>query len=319
MAGTTTAAADSGGANVAYMATDSITGVPAAEDVIIVSPNQAGTLTVTMDGTQTCGVGTDTALVTRRSIGSGLSIYKGGVLIWDTVADADLTCKGNIVVGTGGELDIGTVGTPMPAARVGKLRLDENGTTTNHGIGVWDAGNFVLQGTPKSSTTLWKTKYASGSGTAADPLITLDPVDWVVGDQILIAPTSNNATNYNETEYKFVIAKVANDTFVLSDTFGGLEAALVNVHTTDAWILNLTRNVIIDTTDTTKGMYLVNNNLTPGSVNIDWARFENVGGATSGKQGVYIENIAGAYAQCDYSVLYNNFYHCIIFSRIKSK
>jgi hypothetical protein len=57
------------------------------------------------------------------------------------------------------------------------------------------------------SLVLWKTKYASGTGIAADPLIVADGVNWDVGDEILVTATSNNATNYNETDARFIITK----------------------------------------------------------------------------------------------------------------
>jgi hypothetical protein len=177
-AGTTSAAADSGGANIAYLSTDDRAAVPASTDnVWIVGHNQATAITVTMDGTQTIGSGTDTTGLSRRTIGSAIVICNSGLLTFDTAASATLTSLGNIIVSGGGELRMGTVASPYPAARVATLSFNENGTGGRYGLESYDNGKLTLQGTPKTSTTLWKTTYVSGAGTAASPLITTDAVD----------------------------------------------------------------------------------------------------------------------------------------------
>jgi hypothetical protein len=294
-AGTTSAAADSGAANIAYLATDDRTGAPGTtDDVWICGQNQVTPITVTVDGTQTIGSKTDTVLAVQRTLGNAISINNLGVLAWDTVADATLTCGGNIVCNNNsGELQMGTVATPMPAARVGRLRFDM-ATTGNHGLRVFPTGKLILQGVPKSSTSLWEAKLVSGVGTAVSPLVVDAAVDWSVGDEITVSATSNNATNYNETEYRFIITKNSATSYVLSATAGGVEAAFTFTHSTDAWVLNIGRNVLIDSTDSAKSYYITIGSTTASLVDVDWTHFDVIGINATNKEGLVVTSATAA-------------------------
>jgi len=314
------AAADAAGTAFAFLATDDRQVVPSAtENVWVQAPNNTGTLTVTMDGTQSIGDGADTALlaVAARSIGLALVVGKGGVFKWDTAASATLTSKGSISIASGGEFDMGTVATPIPAAYTARLTFNQNGTTGNYGLRNNASGRLILQGAPKSSTSLWKTKYVSGVGTAASPLVTSTAVDWSVGDEIMVTPGTDSATNYNETENKFIKTKNSSTSYVLSDTAGGAEAAFTYTHITDSHILNVQRNVIIDTTNTAQAYYLTNASATAGDFDADWVRFETVGTSTASKTGVLIAGTTGVVGQCDYSVAYRPLYHGFVWATSK--
>jgi hypothetical protein len=313
-AGTSNAATDSGGTLYTYLATDDRAAVPAATDnVWIVGHNQATAITVTMDGTQTIGSGTDTTGLNRRTIGSAIAIYNSGLLVWDTASSATLTCLGNIISGSGGELRIGTVAVPYPSANVATLNFNENGTSVRYGLEAYLNGKLTLQGTPKTSTTLWKTTYASGAGTAASPMLVDTSVDWAVGDEIIVCAYSANATNYNESENKFIKTKNSATSYVISDTSGGAEAALAFTHTAGAYILNVQRNVIIKSTTTTESFYLFNDNTTAGDVDIDWVRFETMGANTTSKNGISLTSSNSSRSSCDYSVAYRALFRGFVF------
>lgn len=275
---------NSGATNFFYRSTDDRTGAPASTDeAFIVGQNATTDITVTVDSSQTIGNGTYTGLTnnvgTDRQIGYAVVISENGILAWDTTADATLTHKGSIDIGSGGEWRMGTVASPTPAARIAKSRFDWGAATNGQfGFNIGRFGKFICQGVAKSSTSLWKTKYASGSGTTASPLVTADAVDWSVGDEIIVGATSNNATNYNESERKFIRTKNSATSYTLADTSGGAESGLSHTHTTDAWILNLQRNVILDSTDTAKGYSLSNRCTVAGNVDCDWVRFETLAG-----------------------------------------
>lgn len=304
-AGTTNAAADSGGSNIAYLATDNRTGAPGTtDDVWICGQNQSTAITVTVDSSQTIGSKTDTVLAVQRTLGNAVSINNLGVLAWDTSADATLTCGGNIICNNGsGELQMGTVASPMPAARLARLRFDM-AASGNHGLRVFDTGKLILQGAPKSSTSLWKAKLVSGVGTAASPLVVDAAVDWSVGDEIAISATSDNATNYNENEYRFIITKNSATSYVVSSTSGGAEAALTHTHNTNAWVLNIQRNILIDSIDSSEFYYINAVSTVDGNINVDWARFDLIGMGTSGKNAFQISVSSGSsgYGSIDYSV-----------------
>lgn len=303
--------ARSGGANfnmaegstatqLAFFATDDRTGVPSTDQAFIISPNHGSAITITVDGTSnTVGAGTTTTNIsgTVRTLLYDLYVSDKAILAWDIAASSTLTCKGCIDIESDGELRIGTTASPVPAAYEGKLIFDAAASATPvMRIGV--AGKMTLQGAPKSSTSLWKTYFSSGLGTAASPLITTTAVDWAVGDEIWVAPTSDNAANYNEGEYRFIITKNSSTSYVLSATAGGAESALANSHTS-ADILNISRNVSFTSNDGSSWIfYNSNTNSTANRVDIDWMRFED------GVPNIY--TAANTYCSADYSVVYGN-------------
>lgn len=310
--GSHTGAADSGGANLAYLCTTNATGVPASTDyAFITSQNLGAAITVTVDGSQSIGNGADTAAPTTtsgRSIGHAVGVLYNGVLKWDTAASATLTSLGNVVVYNGGELQMGTVASPYPAANLARLLFNQNGTTTNYGLTQLPSGKITMQGAAKSSTSLWKTHYSSGAGTAASPLITSEAVDWSVGDEIQKAPGTNNAANYSEGETRFIITKNSSTSYVVSATKGGAESAFTNINT-DCWLLNVERNVLVDTTDTTKAHYVVIQETADASlIQIKWARFETLGSTTAGNKSGFTFGNGDSFGSVDYTVFYRPIY-----------
>jgi hypothetical protein len=121
----TTAAADSGAANIMFFATDvNATTIQTTDDIFIINRNQSGTATLTVDGTQTVGSGTTTTLAASRQIGNAITPCVGGTIQYDTVASTSLTFKGNAVVFPGGSYLIGSSGTAYPVANVATTTLD---------------------------------------------------------------------------------------------------------------------------------------------------------------------------------------------------
>jgi hypothetical protein len=292
------------GANPAFIPQDDRNAVPGSTDDIIIAGINGATVTLTIDGTQTAGSGTNTGLPAQVSIWEGIRVEPFGVLEWDTAASAQLSLKGNIFL-NGGEVDMGTVASPYPTGKTAKLVFTPT-ATGDFGISASaiNVGKFVGQGEVKTSTVLWKTKYVSGVGTAADPMIVSGSVDWLVGDEILVGATSNNATNYNETENRFVITKNSPTSYVLSNTPGGAESALAYTHTTDAWIWNVQRNGIITTNNAAKAWYFDGITGTP-IVDIDWLRLENMGASSLANKNGFV---FGPNVDVDYTVNYNYLY-----------
>lgn len=296
-------AANSGGSNCAYLATHDITGPPATtDDVFILGNNGANTITVTVDGTQTVGSNATDGTTTSRLLTKGVALGERGKLNWDTSASATLNCNGCFYTYAGSIHEMGTVASPYPSGRVAKLVLGQYSSASRH---IYVAnGSVVWQGTPKSSTSLWKTTRASGTGTAASPLVTATAVDWSVDDEMAIAGTSDGGY---QTEYRYIKTKNSSTSYVLSSTIGGAEAALTYTHSTSAYIINLTRNVVLTTDSASYGtqwwMGYTMATTTDDTLDVDWVRYENlnsfgvlVGGAQGG---VY------SYLTLDYSVVYS--------------
>lgn len=220
----------------------------------------------------------------------------------DTAATSSLTHRGHIVVDNGGFIGCGTTGSPLSASYTASIIA----TTVNAGVVLLGTGSSIFQGTPKSSTTLFKTTYVSGVGTAADPLIVADAVDWSVGDEILVSPGTDSATNYNETESRFIITKNSATSYVVSTTSGGGEAALTYTKDTSTVIANVQRNIIIKGSSTVVPTgFLVPAQAATGTVDVDWVRFENLSAATFlgavPTNTIYITNNV----EMDYCVGYN--------------
>ena len=269
--GTTSLAADSGGTTVAAFQIDSRTGALATtDDLLIAAPGGSPAITVTADTDTTFGSGANTSAITsQRYLGAALTIGVGGELSWSASASATLTIKGCVNVGPGGTFAMGTVVTPIPTAYTARVVFDPTATGD---FGFYSANGSVvsLQG---ASRSYWKTTLASGVGTAASPLVTVDPVDWDVGDEIIISPTSSSATNYNETERRFIITKNSSTSYVLSSTSGGSETAFSFTHSTSAFVLLITRNVVVETTNAARAWYWNNANTTTRSNFVfSWAR-----------------------------------------------
>ncbi len=317
--GTTSAlAANSAGTAFAYITTDNRTAAAGlTDDIWVCSQNGSTAVTCTVDGTTgSIGSGTETgSLASGRSVGMAINVYGGvsastAVLKWDTTASTTLTLKGSYYAGTGGEFQIGTVANPYPTALTAKLRIDMV-TSGNHGGSSLDGGRIILQGSPKA---FFKTTYVSGVGTAASPFVVADSVDWSVGDEVIITATGDSATNYNETENRFIITKNSATSYVLSTTSGGAEAALTYSHTNEAEIVNVTRNVVIESTDTTKAQFIKGVSTTDGNIDWKWVRFETIGANSANKDGVVVVGTSTHYGSCDYCVAYRPLYRGFYFA-----
>lgn len=305
---TTYAESVTGGIPATYSTDNRVGALATTDDLLIAAAVGAGTRTITVTGTPSIGSGlTPNSIATELRNGFGIHIMRGGLLIWDTAASVTATLKGNLMVGRGGEWRIGTVASPYPSGQLAKLVFNENSVSGNYGIGRVTGGTITLQGTPKSSTSLWKTTLVSGVGTAASPMVLTDAVDWEVNDQIVIPASSDGATNYNETEYRYIKTKNSATSYVLSSTVGGAEAAFTNTHKVGSHIVNIERNIVIETTNTSHAWWF-NNVGTDDIVDIDWVRCNTVGSSFAGgaRAAFYVENASNSIARVDYSVFYGS-------------
>lgn len=300
--GTTSIAADSGASNFSYLTTDNNNVVPTTgDDIIFTSPNQGAELVIDLDTSPSIGSGTNTTAPAFRSWGNAMVFSNGGVLSWPTGTSRTVTCKGNVLLEDSGELRMGATGAKIAAGVTARLTFDQNAVTCNYGIGHLNGGKFTLQGTSK---TFNKTTLASGVGTAASPFVSTDSVDWSVGDELVFVPVSNNAANYDETETRFIITKNSATSYVLSATSGGAEVAFTYSHAAGA-VFNLTRQVLIDTTDITKAWYADFNEITTlGNVDLDGCRLETTGSGVTGRTSLVFSNLATEMFTADDVVFY---------------
>lgn len=178
------------------------------DDVLIAGDmtNVSGTtnpITVTVDTNVTIGSG-------QNSYGFGgssstmfpaISIDSGGRLKASRTASATLLVKQMIVLSyTDGELDYGKTTDRIPSTYKATLMYDPSNNFSYVGIrysGTMNPAQSYYLSFVGASKAYIKTNYSSGLGTAASPLITSDPVDWSVGDQIVVTPSAGYTTYAN--------------------------------------------------------------------------------------------------------------------------
>lgn len=312
-------AADSGAANFCYLTTDNATATPTTGDDIYICPaNASGTRTITVTGTSNLvGSGSGVigaALPTTRELNDAVRLEKGALLVWDTTADATLQVKGAIYVNNGGELQMGTIASPMPAGITAKLIWDSNGVSGLAGCRLLGGGKLTLQGNPSPDTTNWKAAYVSGDGTTATPITV--PSGWSVGDHVCI--TGKDA--YDHQEYKYIKTKPTTTTATFSDTAGGVESGLSFTHHTYDELLNIGRNVVWSCTNLVDGWYFYNGSATANNVNVKWFRAEYAGTSNTNKNGFFIyvaTTTVDNTSFCDYSVAWQPRYEGFVATTTK--
>lgn len=273
-----------GAGGVGIIPTDDRHAVPVtAPQVWMGAHNGVTPITVTVDGTAAVANGISassqpqfTATTTNGMMIGGSSTASRCQLIWDQAASATLTYGGHILLDYGGEIQMGTVGSPYPAANIASLI---NSVDSNNAQMITARGNGFVQmvGAPIASG-FDRSAYVSGSGTAASPLVLADAVDWNVGDKIVITATSSSGTNYNEAETRYIRVKNSATSYTLANTPGGVEAGLSFTHNTNAIVYHLTRNVRHYGTGATNRAVTTNLNLATTNDSVfSWCNCNNYG------------------------------------------
>ena len=178
------------------------------DDVLIAGDmtNVSGTtnpIAVTVDTNITVGSGQNLAGFggSSSTMFPAISIDSGGRLKASRTASATLLVKQMIVLSyTDGELDYGKTSDRIPSTYKATLMYDPSNNLGYVGIryssNMNPAQSYYLSFVGASKAYI-KTNYSSGLGTAASPLITSDPVDWSVGDQIVVTPSAGYTTYAN--------------------------------------------------------------------------------------------------------------------------
>lgn len=249
--GTTSIAADSGGANFSFLAFDDRTGVPGANDsVYIGTANVSGTQEISLDTSPSIGDGTVTSAGAFRQWNNALTLCYGGILSFPVAATTSLTLKGSLVRENGSWFKQGESGSPIQAGYLASLIFDQNGTGGNYGDTHFTGAKLTIYGADK---TYEFTDVVSGAGTTLSPLITEDTTGWAVGDFLVFPPATDDATNYSQTEYKY-IKTISTTSITLCDTPGGVESGLTYSHSNQK-VFNFSYTTAWTTTNSTQGFY----------------------------------------------------------------
>lgn len=273
---------NSGATGFSILPTDDRHTTPNGANQAMIAPANCTTaVVVTVDGTTGSATGGTASasgepnlriIANHGIVVGGAAAKDKAKLVWDTAADATLTFQGNLVIQNGGAVQLGTSGAPQPSGFTSTLKVNATFSSS-----VTPYQNGYVTGYSNRILTYRTTTYSSGLGTAASPLIVADPVDWNVGDKICAAAVTNNATNYNEAENRFIITKNSSTSYVVSATKGGVEAALANTHTAGL-IVNLTRGVVFENPGGGSSGITINLRLaTNGDSGFSWANINNTG------------------------------------------
>lgn len=259
------------------------TGAPAAGDVMDVIGEHTGagtgnSFTVTNDLTATTDFGAGTDGVVAMTIG------KRGTLTYGSSASTAyyLKLSGDLIVYSGGALNIGTVATPIPTTSTAVLEFDP---VADGGMGLQlrNGSTTVLQGASIATTA---TTMTADKAAAATTLTLASTSGWVNGGTIAIASTTRTAA---DTEKK-AITTVDSATQVtipgLTNAHGGGGTALVI-----AEVIYLDRYVKIRSATSTLMAYVVAR--ATANLDADYAEFYYLGENAAGKRGIEIETTTG--------------------------
>lgn len=258
-----------GGGNWSAGASWTGAAVPIEGDTVIIQNGD----TITIDQNITIGADSATAAI---DVASG-----GKIEVLHTVAaNYTLTCKGDLKTSVGGDIEFGTVANPIPANRTFTVKLNYSAALAEGKYGFINNGNIILQGASKTPHTLL-TSDLSATGTV---WTVGDTTGWEVSDKVAIASTSRT---YSEHEQE-VIQTVDSGTQITC--VAGVTNAHSGTSPTQAEVINLTRNIVITSYNTSYRGYV---QCVVGSTqNIDYVEFYMLGYNAANKHGVEIQTTA---------------------------
>lgn len=248
--------------------------VPGAGDRVLITHD------VTLDGTYTWGDDSTSSIVINSiTTTNSITIYGAGKLIASRTVNSQLTCNGNLMLagssGVSGTYDAGTTASPIPLGIAHALILNKSAVITAGRYGFDTEQNGAKQskatfhGYYRSRNALLVAGIAVGSTQAQ----VTGAVNWRVGDQVALAPTTS-----------FSALDVVTLTSV-TDLGGGVTqigfAATTFAHAGLSPVGNFTSNVIVTSFDRTKPGYMAlccyGSTSYPNAIHLENTRFDGYG------------------------------------------
>jgi hypothetical protein len=263
--------------NASRMIRLTTTAAPAAGDKLVIAGELTGAgtnnnYTVTMNNTATTSFGPTVS----GGPPEGMTINDYSTLSYGTAASTNyyLRIKGILGVASGGTLNIGTSGTPIPSTSTAVLEFDPV-ANVDSGLVVGGLGTFNAYGTTKTN---FRTEMTADKAAAATVIAVGSTSGWAAGDELAFASTTRTAS---DCEKKTILT-------VDSATQVTLTAGLTSAHSgtvpTRAEVLNLTRNVKIRGTSTTLQGYILTQSTSV--VTLRYVEFLQLGTNSSPKRGI---------------------------------
>jgi hypothetical protein len=261
---------------------------PTTGDVLYVMGELTGTsgtnsFTVTMDSTSTNQLG-------------GVSISTRGTLTYGTSASTAYYLKtiGNqastagLIVYSGGTLQIGTSGTPIPSSSSAVLELGA-ASDGQYGLTVKNGATLTTYGATVSTIA---TTLAADVAANASSFVTAVSTGWASGDVVVIASTTRTA---GDTE-QITLGTVTTTTCNVSVGGGSGGTTVKNAHSgtgaTAGEVIHLTRNVKIRNASSSFGAYVDLKGTS--TVSCSYTEFYYLGANVSTQRGIEIETTTGS-------------------------
>lgn len=202
--------------------------VPVTGDRVLIP---AG-ITVTLNSAQITGDDLTTS-ITIDSIVTTHSITILGTLSYSRTVSASLTAYGNIYVGNGGLLDIGSTASPIPVGILAALYINDSATLTTgkYGLFVDNGGNLYATGYTKQRITTLTASTAS----AATSFSVANASNWQVGDQIYFCADGVGSS----FEYDILTIATVSGNVITTTTGSGY------AHNTPCPVANITSSSLI--------------------------------------------------------------------------
>lgn len=174
--------------------------------------------------------GDDTSSITASSN----AIAVTGTLKASRSVSTSLTCRGTLALATNGALDWGTVSDPIPSGVVAQLLTNDSAALASgkHGLLAWRQSNNAINFVGVQRTR--NTSLSSATGANATSISVAASVGWAVGDTLVIAPDTDDATRAQTT----TISGGSAPNWTISP-------AITNARASGCFVGNLTSNVVI--------------------------------------------------------------------------
>lgn len=295
--------------NISRMLITTTNAAPTTGDDIVVAGEYTGSgtsnsFTVTMDNTATTDFGSAPSAA-NSLITPGLSICSKGTLTYGTSSSTNYYFKvsNSVVVYSGGTLNIGTTGTPIPRDSTAVLEFDP-ASDGDYGLIVRNLGTCNMQGLSRTSgKNIVACMLNTDEATNSTSLGVDTDTGWLDNDVIVVASTSRTPA---ESESGTLNGNAGASSLTV-DGFAGAGGGLAADHSgtspTQAEVILLTRNVKVRSATSTIMAYV--NVTSTSSVDIDWTEFYYLGENASNKRGIEILTGSSGSFSLQYSSLHD--------------
>jgi hypothetical protein len=250
---------------------------PASGDKLVIAGEFTGvgtgnSFTVTMNNTSNVPIFGLSPGSTPQSI----TVNARSTLNWGTAVTTNYNLKWQGIFGvmSGGTMNIGTSGTPIPSSSTAVLDISST-SNADSGLVVFYNGTFNAYGASKTTVS---TLLTSNSSVGATSITVASTAGWATNDEVCIASTSRTRT---ETENRTISSVTSSTTATLATS---LSFAHSGTSPTQAEVGNITRNVKIQGSTTSNSGYVYFTD--SSNVTCRYVEFGRMGSSTFTKRGV---------------------------------